>query len=301
MGERLPHEAFATLGDESRIEIMRAIAEAQATATTAEPAQVELAFSEIYDRVDVDGTSKLSYHLGELTGTFLRKGENGYSFTHAGEQIVRIVLSGNYEQPPAYGPIETDGRCPFCESESLESELNHQYFSVHCRECERPVAGHPVTPAQIRSFDESTVPDVVARKMAAQYRQIRQGICIGCSGRLSTELVGEEDLPPESRYQFLVRDRCQHCLRRYNSPLVYCVAYHPASVAFHWEHGIDMTATGMWELAQVADEHDWHAERVSEDPDEFRVVLKYDDDTLHLSLDSDAEVTRTERVRGRQL
>lgn len=301
MGERLPHEAFATLGDESRIEIMRAIADAQAAAEAAEPAQVELAFSEIYDRVDVDGTSKLSYHLGELTGTFLRKGEDGYTFTHAGEQIVRIVLSGNYEQPPSYGPTETDGQCPFCTSESLESRLNYQYFTVRCRECERPVAGHPVTPAQIRTFDDAAVPDVVARKMAAQYRQIRQGICIGCSGRLSTELIGEDDLPAESRYQFLVRDRCQHCLRRYNSPLVYSVAYHPASVAFHWEHGIDMTATGMWELARLADDHDWHVERVSEDPDEFRVVLRQDDDALHLYLDSDAAVTRTERVRGRQL
>ena len=41
----------------------------------------QLSFSEIYDRGSVDSSSKLSYHLNELTGTFLRKHENGYAFT----------------------------------------------------------------------------------------------------------------------------------------------------------------------------------------------------------------------------
>jgi DNA-binding transcriptional ArsR family regulator len=77
---------FGLLADEIRLDILRTVARAQhenrITGVT------NLSFSDIYDRVDVDGTSKLSYHLGELTGTFLRKHENGYAFTHAGEQMV---------------------------------------------------------------------------------------------------------------------------------------------------------------------------------------------------------------------
>jgi hypothetical protein len=60
-----------------------------------------LSFSGIYDRVSADSSSKLSYHLNGLTGTFPRKHENGYAFTHAGERPIRFVLAGNYQQPPA--------------------------------------------------------------------------------------------------------------------------------------------------------------------------------------------------------
>lgn len=81
----------------------------------------------------MENTSKLSYHLGELMGTFLRKGEDGYSFTHAGEQIVRFVLSGNYEQPREFELTETDGRCPFCGVTALRARLHHQFFLVERR------------------------------------------------------------------------------------------------------------------------------------------------------------------------
>lgn len=73
--ERSAADVFGLLSDETRLDILRAVASAQHE--NERTGVADLSFSELYDRVDVENTSKLSYHLGELTGTFLRKGERG--------------------------------------------------------------------------------------------------------------------------------------------------------------------------------------------------------------------------------
>src|SRR6056297_304040 len=103
-GDRSATDIFRLLADETRVDILRAVAIAQHDLDSAGAGPAELAFSEIYDRVEVENTSKLSYHLGELAGTYLRKSEDGYSLSHAGERIARFILSGTYEQPESFGP-----------------------------------------------------------------------------------------------------------------------------------------------------------------------------------------------------
>lgn len=292
---------FGLLSDETRVEILRAIAIAESDQEDADPSPVELSFSGIYKRIDVDNTSKLSYHLGELTETFLRKSDEGYSFTHAGEQIVRFLLSGNYEKLTDFDPHPTSGTCIYCGRTTLIARLHHQYFQIRCTFCERPVSAFPITPAQARSWTENDLAHNVKQKQAIDYDQIRRGMCPECAGCLSTEVIR---LPESQRTEticHLVIDRCHECLRRYNSPLTYRVAYHPASVAFHWDRGIDITSKGLWELHEHVYEGRWVSERISTDPDEYKIVLRYDGDILRARLDSCATVTHTERARGRHV
>lgn len=96
--ERTATEAFGLRSDETRLDILRTVAEAQNE--DRESGIAELSFSEVYDRADVDGTSELSYHLGELTGTFLRKHGEGYAFTHAGEQMAGSSSRGTTASCP---------------------------------------------------------------------------------------------------------------------------------------------------------------------------------------------------------
>ncbi|SDJ58378.1 hypothetical protein SAMN05216226_105177 [Halovenus aranensis] len=292
-----PAAVFGLLSDEIRVDILEAIAVAEAETETRSSGRTELAFSDIYERVDVDNTSKLSYHLGELVGPFLRKTDAGYSFTHAGEKFVRMILADNYEHLPAFDPVTIDGHCMYCDSTELEASLRFQFFIVTCRNCERALSGHPIAPTLVRAHDGDELVDRVASKMALDYRQIRNGLCVACTGDLSTTVIDTEGLPVEDIHSFLVRDECNHCLREYNGPMAYGVAYHPASIAFHWEHGIDLSTRGMWELHEFAAQ--WTAEQLSDDPAEYRVVLSHDSDELRFYLDADARVTRTERVRGR--
>jgi DNA-binding transcriptional ArsR family regulator len=295
--DRSATAVFGLLSDETRVDVLRAVAHAQDELAAVDAGPAALGFSEIYDRVDVDNTSKLSYHLGELTGTFLRKDEDGYSFTHAGERMVRFVVSGNYERPPDVAPTPTEGRCPFCGEAALRATLHHQFFLVECTACERPVSNYSVTPAQVRSLDGEDLVRSVGRKQAADYDRVRRGVCPECGGPLSTRIREVDEVPTPDADPFLVADRCSECLRPYNALLTTRVAYHPASVAFHWDRGVDVTAKGLWTFTGHLLEGRWTSERVATDPAEYQVVLRHDGDALRCRLDADAEVTRTERVR----
>src|SRR6056297_211274 len=147
-------DVFRLLADDTRVDILCAVAVAQYELEQVGSGAAELAFSEIYDHVDVENTSKLSYHLGELTGTYLRKSDDGYSLSHAGERIVRFILSGNYEQPKSFGPEPVDGVCVFCGEEALEADLSRQFLRIVCSACEQPVTGQPITPAQVKTHDD---------------------------------------------------------------------------------------------------------------------------------------------------
>lgn len=78
-GAQMAEDVFRLLSDETRLDILRTVARAQYEGERAP--MTELSFSDLYERVSVDSTSKLSYHLNELTDTFLRTHETGYAFT----------------------------------------------------------------------------------------------------------------------------------------------------------------------------------------------------------------------------
>ena len=295
--DRSAADIFRLLADDIRVEILRAVAIAQYELEGVGSGAVELAFSEIYERVDVENTSKLSYHLGELTGTYLRKGEDGYSLSHAGERIVRFILSGNYEQPRSFGPEPVDGVCVFCGEEALEASLSHQFFRIDCAACERQVTGQPITPAQVETRDGDALVRSVKLRSAEDARQVRRGMCPECGAQLSADVVEVPESPLPDADPFVVTSACEACLREYNSPLTYSVVYHPASVAFHWDRGVDVTARGIWEFHEHVHEGRWTSERVASDPDEYEVVLRHGDDAVRLHLDASATVVWTERVR----
>lgn len=321
-GDRPAADVFSLLADGTRVDVLRAVAEARHEHAQAGSDPAKLAFSDVYDRVDVENTSRLSYHLGELAGVYLRRDDDGYALTHAGERVVRFILSGNYEPPPDFGPEPVAGTCLFCGASALEATFAERFLRVECTACERPVAGQPVTPAQLRSGDADAVLQRVTRSTVTAYRQIGgDGVCLACGGHLSATVREIEDGPLPDADPFLVRSECESCLRVYSSPLTYTVAYHPASVAFHWDRGVDVTERAVWEFHEHLYDGRWTARRVVEETvdrvadgtadtvadgtadtvsdgtAEYEVTLRRGDDVLQFGLDASATVVRTERVR----
>jgi len=295
--EQTAADVFGLLSDETRIDILRTVAHAQYEER--QTGVTELSFSDIYDRVDVDSTSKLSYHVGELTGTFLRKHENGYAFTHAGEQLVRFILSENYRDPPAFGTIETRGNCLFCGGSPLEAQLEDQYFLIRCAECNRPAFSYRIRPAQARSHSGHELIEAIIWEQVGDFLKMQQGVCPECAGQFQTEVMdaaeaGVGDLVPVS---FGMINECDQCRRVMGIPLPYAAAYHPESIAFHWEHDIDILGTGVWEFNHYLQDGQWTTDRIQADPDEYQVELQQETGALRLYLDEHAAVTRTERVR----
>mgnify|MGYP000678184169 CR=1 FL=1 len=297
--EQTADEIFQILSDEIRLDVLRTVAVAQHE--NKRTGVAALSFSEIYDRVDVDDTSKLSYHLGELTGTFLRKHDDSYAFTHAGEQLVRFVLAENYRQPRAVGPIETEGGCQYCGETTLRAVLEDQYFMMYCTACDRGAHAYRVRPAQVRGRTGDDLIDAVSREQVGDLLKVRRGVCPDCAGRVGTEVRDIADLPTpdEIPVSFTTFSECGDCLRFLSLPLPVAAAYHPESISFLWERGVDVLGNGVWEFNRNLHDGSWTSERVASDPVEYRVELERDTATLRLFLDESAVVQRTERVRRR--
>ena len=292
-------EVFQLLADGTRLDVLRTVALAQHE--NRQTGVAALSFSELYDRVDVDDTSKLSYHLGELTGVFLRKHEEGYAFSHAGEQMVRFVLAENHRQPSAVDPVETEGGCLFCGETTLRATLEDQYFMMHCTACERPAYAYRVRPAQVRERAGEDLVEAVASEQTGDLLKSRRGVCPDCGGRLDREVIAADDHPAagDVAASFATIAECEECLRLLSLPLPVAAAYHPESVSFHWEHGLDVLGNAPWLFNRYLYEGRWDSEQVDTDPAEYRVEFDNEGASLRVFLDGTGLVTHTERVRRR--
>ncbi|ERH10693.1 MAG: hypothetical protein J07HX64_02471 [halophilic archaeon J07HX64] len=105
-----PEDAFAVLGDETRLDIVRILWRAGAfdryddlygNPTT-------MSFSEVRRRADITDNGRFDYHLSKLTPQFVRQTEGGYRLSSAGKKIARAVVAIAEEPAPGDpGPPET--------------------------------------------------------------------------------------------------------------------------------------------------------------------------------------------------
>ena len=291
-----PSSAFAILADGTRLDILRAVAETdrEAESLTGTPT---LSFSELYDRVDVSHSSRFAYHLEQLTGTYLRKTDDGYAFTYAGERVVRAILSNSYSEPAAFDPVAVDGSCPSCREHRLEARPEAVELRIRCTGCGQGVGSHPLTPALVAERDPQQIVDIVDRNMRAMGVRMQAGICDECGGVLEQD-VHEAGLVENDR--FLVVCQCRQCWMRFTMPLSMLVLVHPATVSFYWERGIDVRDRSFrWLLDALVDDR-WRVdpldEHDGEDDGAYRVTVREQGDELHVVLESDLTVGQTTRV-----
>ena len=119
-----PDDAFAALGNETRMDILRTLAEADAP----------LSFSELRERVGVSDSGRFNYHLDTVEGHFVRKTDGEYELRQAGRRVIGAVLSGAITDDPVVEPTEIDDPCPVCGAPTLvaffEGRVEH-----YCTEC----------------------------------------------------------------------------------------------------------------------------------------------------------------------
>lgn len=288
-------EAFATLADPVRIAVLRAFAEAfddRPVGESTDPSLPVLSFSDIYDRVDVDSTSQLSYHLDELDGTYLSRTEDGWRFTFAGEAIVRLFLAGGYAGDIEFEPVEVEGECVVCGATALRVEIDDRLLFHRCGDCEAMFGGMPVRPAQLRNRDPEQLLESVTTRVVSQFRQFRNGVCGWCGGVTTVDVRPVDIGSADDRY--LAVARCEQCWRTLNGPPPMWLATHPAAVAFHYDHGVDVFHLGIRGLTTRYQSGDWTTERRG---DEYEITYQVGDNALRLVVDDALAVVRTERVR----
>jgi len=116
-----PADAFDVLGDETRLSILRALADAE------EP----LSFTRLRERCGVADSGRFSYHLRRLCEYFVRETERGYELGHAGSRVVTTAGESAGRQSGSDDGADT-GECPVCGDEGCE-KLFHVHLSAPWR------------------------------------------------------------------------------------------------------------------------------------------------------------------------
>lgn len=127
MDEREPTDALAVLADETRIAILRALADADGV----------LAFTELRRRAGVDDAGRFNYHLTKLCEHFVREVDGGYALGHAGTRVVAAASrpgssTASLEAEESRREDGESTECPVCGEDDC-GRLFHVHLSVPWR------------------------------------------------------------------------------------------------------------------------------------------------------------------------
>ncbi|MBX0324154.1 helix-turn-helix domain-containing protein [Halomicroarcula sp. F13] len=299
-----PDEAFAVLGDETRIGILRALGAAE------EP----LSFSELRERVGVDDSGQFNYHLEKVVGHFVAKSDEGYTLRRSGRRVVEAVLSGAVTETPAFERTRIEEACEYCGA-PVEVRWRSGNVELFCTECagrygqsygatKRPepvAAGYlgrmPLPPAGL----QGRTPDEIVRAAWTwshlEMLAMSSGLCPRCSAPVETDVFVCEDHDAsdglcdrcDGAHAVNVGARCTNCIFRSGGVLVVVLLADTALLAFLTAHGLNPVAPdSIRRLNEVLADYDETV--LSTDPFRARFTFGVDGDRLTLTVDDDLSV-----------
>jgi DNA-binding transcriptional ArsR family regulator len=287
-----PAEAFAVVGNETRLRILEALWEVDRP----------VSFSELRREVGMRDSAQFNYHLSKLTGQFVRKVEDedgksaGYEFRQAGRAVIRAVLAGTLNQDPELEPFDVPGECVDC-GEGLRAEYCDEYLRITCPECGRPHGAYEFPPGGLVNRSREEVLAAFNQRARHLACLSKDGVCPECNGRVETTVEranGDERLGLDVKVDY----ECTRCHLHTASSVGLALLDDAEVVSFYRDHGIDLNAEPYWTLEWCVT--DRHTTVESEDPWRIRVEVPLNDETLVARLDGDLRVVETEQTtRGR--
>lgn len=299
-------EAFSILGNETRIEILRALWSAD------EP----VSFAELRRSVAPDDRGNFNYHLGKLAEHFVEKTEGGYALRFAGEQVVRAVLVGTITESVSLPASGIDEDCVYCGG-GVEMAYEDEHLSVRCTECGGVVGRefprgtymhYEFPPAGLAGRTREAAVDAAHVLYDSKVSPMMKGICPECAGQVThTHDVCEDHAPDESglcptcdtRFSVWTTYECDHCRYSRTTATWFVAMNHPAVIAFCHDHGLEETipfrkltgdnARFVRDVTQTV---------VQRDPYRFRVTIPVESDVLVVTLDEDLDVRSVERSQS---
>jgi DNA-binding transcriptional ArsR family regulator len=274
-------DAFAALGDETRVAILEALVDARRE----DPDNPELSFSALRERVGVADSGRFNYHLGKLRGRFVEGTADGYELTNAGCVIVGAILAGTYDTHVDREPERLADTCPVCES-TLVAEYVDGGLTVEC-ENEHTVMASPVPPASATDRSTTELVAFASRTVYSMFDLLAGGICTECYGRVDREIREPSD---GEVVDYVFRTTCERCGYVTTSAAAAAVLRDPAFVAFCEQHGVDVDEHLPWTLPGMTE---GAVESAGMDPPRFELRVALDGDVLAMTLDDTGEVVDT--------
>lgn len=299
-----PDEAFAALGNETRVHILQALWEADES----------LAYSELKERVGVRNSGQFNYHLDKLIDHFVEKTGAGYNLRVAGEEVVAAALAGTLTDDPTFESVELDGSCPHCGA-AVEADYADETLTVWCtnEEGHVPADSRPGTLKQ-GEFPPAGLtgrtPDEVVRASVtwgdSKMTPMFDGVCPRCAGPVSLTLQVCDDHEGgrgrvcetcDAVFAVWARRVCDVCRYEHITPAWTHILRHPVISGFFYERGV-MTTSWTWEVL-TAEVVRPTREAITEDP--FRLQFKFeaDGDELDVTLDGELDVIGVDREASR--
>ncbi|WP_267643220.1 DUF7351 domain-containing protein [Haloarchaeobius amylolyticus] len=306
-----PDEAFAVLGNKTRLDIIRVLWHADAAHKYDEVSDVAetLSFTDLRREADIDDNGRFNYHLSRLVPHFVRQTDDGYRLSGAGKQIARTVIaisgtddldfSADLEQP-----------CPLCDAPMTVS-YEDQWLRVRCTECagqfgeETPygsvfLSNYPAAALTDRTADEALTIGFYRCMLDNAY--FMKGICRECGGSISASVsvcsdheshAGDSCARCGTRSPVWATQRCETCGFAKRLPVeVFALGLTPA-ISFLNEQGIDVLAPSMDEIVDLLDNGVETA--VSEDPFRVTITIRGDARALEVSLDDEMDLVGLNR------
>jgi DNA-binding transcriptional ArsR family regulator len=278
-------DAFAALGDETRVAILEAFVDAR----RGNPWKPALSFSELRERAGVEDSGRFNYHLGKLRPRFLEESDDGYELTYAGREVVGAILSGMPDPDLVRGPETLDDDCPIC-GDALRGEYVDGDVTVECqREHTMIVATLPPAAAADRTISEIVA--LTARRLYSQLELVTAGVCHICSGPLERAIETADDDGDVSDFAYWTQ--CERCGETMSSILPVAVLNDPAFVSLLHDHGIDVRARLPWTIPGFIEAE---TNRTGEDPPRYEMAVEVNEETLEVTLDGRGDVLATERT-----
>lgn len=306
-----PEEAFAVLGDETRLDIIRVLWKAgalheyddfDASATT-------IPFSDLRRRVDIDDNGRFNYHLSKLTPHFVRQTDDGYRLSEAGKKIARTVIAITGERSPDVSR-EVDAACPVCES-TLTATYEDQWLRFACTQCDGvfgdavpggTILQSPFLPAGLsdQTPDEALTTGIYRCMLDLSY--MMQGICRECAGRVqgSISVCDDHEAPDEDScetcgtpFQAWGELRCRNCRFGKRLPIEVCILGLAPVIGFLYTQDVNVLAPSIDEVVTVL--RTQVTTSITEDPFRVSATVESGSDDLAVTLDGDMAVTQVSR------
>ncbi|PSP74800.1 ArsR family transcriptional regulator [Halobacteriales archaeon QS_3_64_16] len=283
VGSLPPADAFALVGNETRLSILEALWEAEAG---------PVRFSALNEAVGMRDSAQFNYHLSKLTDQYVRKTEAGYELRTAGAKVVRATLAGSFTEHPQLDPFAVGDSCTRCGEELLASYAE-EALAIDCPACGRGHGEYPFPPGGLHDRTGEEILTAFDQRVRHLHCLAKDGVCPECSGRMRTTISqgGECCLGVGLRADHV----CEQCHHSLCSAIGLSLLDQSEAVAFYREGGIDLGTTPYWRLEWCVS--DDHTEVRSTEPWRLDVTITLGEETLEATLDGDLSLVETERTR----
>ncbi|MXV63261.1 ArsR family transcriptional regulator [Natronorubrum sp. JWXQ-INN-674] len=275
-----PADAFAALGNSTRVEILQAFLERY----LANPEETTVQFSTLRKATGIRDSGQFRYHLEQLRGMFVEKCEDGYRLTYAGSNVINAIIAGTYTGRKRLGPVTLDSTCSRCGT-GARASYRDGVLEVAC-ENDHLLFFWTVPPNAAASGSIEELVELTTTLAFQSYELVAGGTCSACYSAVEPgiRLVETDGAERSARFSAY----CDSCAASWDAPAGFVLLTHPEIESLYYRRGRPISTRYWWEL-EVVDRVD-QVTVLEEGPLRVRLSVSIDDVRVRATIDESARV-----------